>query len=277
MNAVYIFDFTLKQEGIEYYEICNELNGICKKYVFQLEEGKEGYKHYQGRISLITKKRINQMIKFQPWTNHAHFTITSARGAQDVEYVTKVESRIAGPWHGPMKQIFIPSHIKDIVLRPWQESLINLCNIYEKRKIYVIIDYVGNIGKSTLCTYMRCHGLGRIIPPMNEAKDIMRMVCNMKISNTYLIDMPKALPKIKLNQLYSAIESVKSGYAYDDRYRFKEKIFNIPNIVVFTNVRPDRGLLSNDRWELLSVIDNNLTSFLEPSGSLDESDDSVTI
>lgn len=268
MSAVYVFDFTLKAEGIQYYEICNELNGICKKYVFQLEEGKDGYKHYQGRISLITKRRINQMIKFQPWDHHAHFTITSAGGAQDVEYVTKEDTRIAGPWNGPNNRIFIPSHIKDIVLRPWQESLIELCNTYEKRKIYVIIDMVGNIGKSTICTYMRCHGLGKIIPPLNESKDIMRMVCNMDTSNTYLIDMPRALPKIKLNQMYSAIESVKSGYAYDDRYKFTEKIFNIPNIVVFTNAVPDRSLLSNDRWELLSVIDNNLTAFSDETESL---------
>jgi len=267
MSAIYIFDFTLKADGIQFDEVIIALRKICKKFTFQLEEGKEEYRHYQGRISLKTKLRLNQMIKVQPWINHAHFTCTSAEGAQDVEYVTKEESRIAGPWN-EKTHTFIPKHVANIKLKPWQSSVIELCKTYEKRKIYVIIDKSGNIGKSTLCTYIRCHGLGRIIPPLNDAKDIMQMVCCMGESPAYLIDMPRALEKKKLNQMYTAIETIKSGYAYDTRYKFTEKIFNIPNLIVFTNVVPDLKLLSIDRWELLTVIDDHLDNFLDETESL---------
>lgn len=267
MSAVYIFDFTLKADDIMYYEVVSNLRKFCKKFTFQLEEGKEEYRHYQGRISLKTKLRLNQMIKVQPWINHAHYTITSAEGAQDVEYVTKEESRIDGPWT-EKTNTFIPKHIMNINFRPWQNAVVELCKTYDKRKIYVIIDKCGNIGKSTLCTYIRCHGWGRIIPPLNDAKDIMQMVCCMGESPAYLIDMPRALDKKKLNQMYTAIEIIKSGYAFDTRYTFKELIFNIPAIIVFTNEVPDQKLLSMDRWELLTVVDNNLTNFLDETESL---------
>lgn len=34
-------------------DLFDTIKGIAKHYVIQLEEGDSGYKHYQGRISLI--------------------------------------------------------------------------------------------------------------------------------------------------------------------------------------------------------------------------------
>jgi hypothetical protein len=68
-----------------------------------------------------------------------------------------------------------------------------------------------------------------------------------------MIDMPRAIKKDKLNGFYSAIESLKDGYAFDDRYKFVEKIFDSPCIWVFTNTYPDTDLLSEDRWKFWHV------------------------
>jgi hypothetical protein len=65
--------------------------------------------------------------------------------------------------------------------------------------------------------------------------------------------MPRALKKDKLGGFYSAIESVKDGYAYDDRYTFTEKIFDCPNIWVTSNSLPEFNLLSKDRWRIWEV------------------------
>ena len=76
---------------------------------------------------------------------------------------------------------------------------------------------------------------------------------DMPTSSLYLIDMPRSMSKSGLLGLYSAIEEVKNGYAFDDRYKFTEKIFDCPNIWIFTNTLPDRNLLSYDRWKLWEI------------------------
>ena len=96
--------------------------------------------------------------------------------------------------------------------------------VWNTRTINVVLDFKGNIGKSTLVNYIRAHRLGRRIPPVNDFKDLMRMVMDMPTSSLYLIDMPRSMSKSGLLGLYSAIEEVKNGYAFDDRYKFTERI-----------------------------------------------------
>ena len=42
---------------------------------------------------------------------------------------------------------------------------------------------------------MRAHELGRALPPVNDYKDMLTMVCDLPTSNAYFIDMPRALKK----------------------------------------------------------------------------------
>jgi hypothetical protein len=75
--------------------------------------------------------------------------------------------------------------------------------------------------------------------------------------------------KDKLFGFYTGIECVKDGYAYDDRYRFIEKVFDCPNIWIFSNQLPDETLLSNDRWRIWEVVENNLQIYEPPPDELD--------
>lgn len=74
-------------------------------------------------------------------------------------------------------------------------------------------------------------------------------------SKLYLFDLPKALKKEHLYQFFAGVEEIKNGYAYDDRYSFKEKYFDCPNIWIFTNTAPDRLMLSADRWRFWQIDD----------------------
>lgn len=75
------------------------------------------------------------------------------------------------------------------------------------------------------------------------------------------MDMPRAMKKDKLGGMYSAIETIKDGYAWDDRYQFKEKAFDSPNIWIFTNTAPDMDLLSRDRWKIWGVTTDTYELF----------------
>ena len=108
-------------------------------------------------------------------------------------------------------------------LRPFQKSIINNSNIWDKRTINLIYCQHGNVGKSLLVGYCRAHKVGRALPPVNDQKDLLRMVCDLPTSKMYLFDMPRAMNKDRLYGFFAAVETIKDGYAYDDRYNFKEK------------------------------------------------------
>jgi len=268
MSACCVYDFTSFEE--DFNDIKKWCEKWCKKWTFQQEECPSTNKlHFQGRISLKLKKRPTEICKDEL---KFHFTITSKSNRDNDFYVCKEESRVAGPWRDDDEVVYIPRQIREITnLYNWQKAVIADANVWNTRTINVVLDFKGNIGKSTLVNYIRAHRIGRRIPPVNDFKDLMRMVMDMPTSSLYLIDMPRSMSKSGLLGLYSAIEEVKNGYAFDDRYHFKEKIFDCPNIWIFTNTLPDENLLSKDRWKLCEISDS--MDFIERDFEYFEEDD----
>jgi len=296
-NALAVYDFTLKAKDITRTDVERELVKFCKTWCFQREVGdsETNYVHYQGRVSLRKGIRECQQILVQPWIHQCSWRKTATKNTRNVHYILKnngmnhdykkeipeedIESAMSaqlheelrrehgldwGPWTEedfvpPMK---IPRQVREIVsLYPWQQTIIDQCNVWDTRTINMVYDPRGNIGKSVLVAYMRAHNLARKLPPVNDYKDVMRMCCDMPESRCYIFDMPRAMKKDKLGSLYTAVEELKSGYCWDDRYRFKERFFDCPNIWVFANTLPDMSLLSADRWRLWQVVDHKLEHY----------------
>jgi hypothetical protein len=168
-------------------------------------------------------------------------------------YVMKLESRVEGPWSDkdPVPLVEPRQSREYTTLLPWQQFIWESMTEWQPRVINYLYCPTGNVGKSILCMKALCAGRGRLLPPVNDYKDIMRMVCGLqsaKPSGCYMIDVPRSLPKGKLNGFWAGIESLKDGYCWDDRYEFKEMVFDSPVIWVFSNEYPDMEALSKDRW-----------------------------
>lgn len=264
-NPIYGYDFVYSAEKFETEDqLKSILNGIAKRWVFQLEKGEQkGYMHYQGRLSLIKKKRPGAVLKLfddgsKPnWirpTIQDEYDKFSNNG--DAFYQMKSDTRVKGPWKDTDEVIYIPRQIREMKqLRPFQQSIVDDAANWDTRTINLVYCPTGNKGKSLLVGYCRAYKIGRALPPVNDFKDMMRMVCCLPTSRMYLIDMPRSLNKDRLYQFYSGVETLKDGYAYDDRYSFTEKCFDCPNIWIFTNRLPDLGMLSLDRWKIHTIND----------------------
>lgn len=256
-----IYDFRYSRDAFSNeQELITLLKGYCKKFVFQLEKGeKTGYEHYQGRLSLIKKARRTTAFKlFEPRPNFFQPTIRDEadkyKHSGDAFYQMKEQTRIKGPWTDKDEVVYIPRQIREVThLRPFQQSIIDNAGKWDTRHINMVYCPEGNKGKSILVGYCRAYKIGRALPPINDFKDMMRMVCDMPTSQMYLIDMPRSLNKDRLYQFYSGVETLKDGYAYDDRYTFKEKYFDCPNIWIFSNRLPDLKMLSLDRWIIWTI------------------------
>lgn len=255
-SAICVWDFTLKMdidnEKGQFDMLMKLLGDKCKKWAFQLEKGESGYLHYQGRVSLKLKARKGFTLEW------IHWSITSDENKNNDFYVMKEQTRVKGPWLDTDKVIFIPRHVRDITLFPWQQDILESAKVFDTRGINVLYNKSGNIGKSTLAIYAGCRGLARNIPMMESYKDYMAMVMDCPTSDLYFVDFPRSMNKAGCAGFWSAIESIKNGHAYDSRYSFREKYFDPPCIWIFTNTIPSKEYLTGDRWKYWNVVDNEL-------------------
>lgn len=255
-NAVTTWDFTLKAEELEVEEVKDFLKEHCREWCFQKEQGEEtGYIHYQGRVHLKVKCRKGPEMKNIRWSP------TTSENKDNNFYVLKAQTRVGGPWSS--KDKYIPRQVRGLTLYAWQQAILDDAEIWNTRTINVVVCETGNIGKSILTTYAGARGLARSLPVMESYKDYMRMVMDTPKSKLYLIDFPRSMNKNGCHGFWSAIESIKNGYAYDDRYNFREAYFDCPNIWVFTNSKPDTYYLSIDRWKFWKVIEGQLRDYGE--------------
>lgn len=254
------FDFRFNEDAFETHTaVMAWLDGLAKHYTFQKERGDTGYIHWQGRLSLIKKRRPAELITLLTTTarkvpNYIEPTSNPEFRTGDAFYCLKEDTRIEGPWTDKDKPAYIPRQIREVKqLYPWQKAIVDSAKIWDTRHINLVYCPTGNKGKTTLVGWCRAYNLARVLPSVNESKDMLRMVCDMPTSNMYLFDMPRSMNKDRLYGFYSAIETIKDGYAYDDRYAFKEKVFDCPQIWIFSNTLPDFNMLSNDRWQIWEI------------------------
>jgi len=266
MNQCASWDFRMSAtEDINHTLIISQLKTLCKKYSFQLEQGEStGYKHYQGRISLIKKHRKDELlkmfVKIKP-PNYLEPTVNAVAMKGDLFYVLKEETRIDGPWDERESNVYIPIQYQGLMdkLMPYQKTIFDSGDILDKRSINLIYDQHGNMGKSTISVLCQLYGHGIDMPPVNDANLLIQSLCDicmakdMRNPSPICLDLPRAMSKDRLYGMYSAIEQIKKGKLYDFRYKYQEWWIDSPQIWVFSNFIPDLNMLSMDRWRIWTI------------------------
>jgi len=185
MNQLNVFELIvpLLHNGVE--TAVDVIKAFCKgwakHWVFQLEQGDSGYKHYQCRMSLLKKRRLPELITAtkEAVPPGGHFQMTSLANAKNFDYVMKADTRIDGPWSDKDVELYIPRQFKGLVLRPWQQWVVNRSKIFNDRIINVVYDPEGGHGKSTLASYCELVMTGVDLPPINDAKEIVQAMCDI--------------------------------------------------------------------------------------------------
>lgn len=270
-----VWDFRANEANFTSDELITWLKSNCKKWTFQKEQGDTGYIHWQGRFSLIKKRLKSVILKMQPGFNYLEPT-SKQNWLDEYFYAMKEDTRLEGPWRdsdsGPTgaDSLYIPKQYRDLILRPWQEKVLQSANEFNSREINLIYDPIGNNGKSTVAAIAELLHGGLDMPPLNDFKELVALLCdicmdkNLRQVSPIFFDLPRAIDKTRLHGLYSAIEQVKKGKIYDCRYHYKCWWIDSPVIWVFSNIPPDTNLLSHDRWKLWCIEEGNLVPYEEP-------------
>lgn len=257
--------FTLNNYTEEHCEkIQSSIKEYCKSGFYNKEVGACGTPHLQGYIEFKTKSRpVNVFgIKQIHWAK--------ARGNKDENftYCSKdcADDKEMSFTHGKVRK----TKLKVInSLRPWQQSCkdqIDLeYSLEDDRTINWVIDKQGCAGKTTFCKYMTTIEKQLLIVTGGGYKDI---ACCLKL----YMDNPDFdindrtvvffnIPRDSDDQgmiSYKALESLKDGLMTSTKYESNTMCFNSPVVWVFSNNEPEIEKLSQDRWKIWNLEDDQL-------------------
>ena len=152
--------------------------------------------------------------------------------------------------------------VENVILRPWQESLLKYIKPSNREVIWVI-GRKGNEGKTWFQEFLASKfGWSRVICGMDirmKKSSICHILSKRSLMTTdiFLFDVGKARTEDNMN--YELIEQIKNGRTLAGKFDSKELKFHTPNIiVVFSNEMPDVDQLSKDRWKIFQIRNEDL-------------------
>lgn len=271
-SPIYVFSFT----AFDHLESPDYYTNWCKKWgkhwTFQLEEGTERKtQHYQGIISLKTKRRLHEFLKLlrdedELGSIHIRPTAnTNVKGGTKEFYVTKPDGRLGGPWSDKDEIKFFGWDIEEFKdmrnLYPWQAYIYNQREHREKRTVNVIYDPKGDHGKSTFARLMEAHKHAIILNTSGDSERMAASLCDELMGREnrdpkmIIIDLKRSANQKNPHALFETIESIKDGRVCDTRYHYRKWIFHPPQVWVFCNRLPDDFMLTHNRWKIWEIAD----------------------
>lgn len=229
--------------------------GGLEQWAGQLERGESGTVHYQFCMRYKNARTFKSIKEMLP-ACHIEACIDWKKS---VEYCTKEDTRIDGPWAShdhlmPKKQWKWDVRERQFILKPWQIALESeiVENEPNPRTIIWYVDINGGAGKTEFCAYMAKKYVGVHIVA-GSIRDIMYNITK-KLSDSeneeyrcVFFDIPRAQGDMVS---YKGIEAVKNGIITNTKYESTSMILNIPHVVVFSNSEPELTKLSHDRWDI---------------------------
>lgn len=239
------FTYHYKEES-ECDELDKLISSISSKYLFGLEMGKSGETpHCQGYFELKKKQRF-KAVKEALFPS-IHLEPSKCSRSVNVDYCVKECGRLYGN--------LAPEKVWEELPSKELEYLVPLMKNYDTykgdRKIHVVVDYKGGIGKTEFARWAVLN-LPDTIVSGGKAGDMKNQIVEYKKLNgccpKYIImDIPRSC----LNYIsYTGVEEIKNMLFYSGKYEGGMVVGNKPFVLMLMNEYPDVTKLSEDRWEI---------------------------
>lgn len=219
------------------------------KFSVGREIGDSGTPHLQGYIELAVKKRFSFLKDVLP---KAH--IEKAKGNRDSNIVyTQKEGNF---FQNFKEEVYFEKPSKELL--PVMEWIKEYTFPKGDRKINVVVDRKGGIGKTEFCRYVVMTHEDAIITGGKSADMKNQIVDFFNKNGRYpkyiLIDVPRK----NIDFLsYQGIEEVKNMLFYSGKYEGGMICGNKPFLCLFMNDDPDYSAMSEDRWRVLDIKQDN--------------------
>lgn len=221
-------------------------------YILGKEVGKNGTPHIQGQVSFNKKVRPKGL-----FPDSIHWEKTK-KVRDAINYCSKENNYI-------IKGYTLPFTQKIENLYPWQEAL---CNILreepDERKIHWLWEPKGCSGKTTFQKYVYTH-FSNVVVLSGKASDMFNTIVKYEEKNNclpkiVLINIPRSVEHVSWN----GIESIKDMFFHSGKYEGGMVCGANPHVVIFANTEPDYSVLSEDRWSVYEIVNDEI--FVQPLG-----------
>jgi len=154
---------------------------------------------------------------------------------------------------------------KIVLLSQWQFKVLKKTMQQGPRTILWVVDPEGNRGKSFLATFMSAVYGFSYLDGLIPSRDMAALMPHDTEGIVY--DVSRAAVK---NFHYAAAESLKNGLIVSGKYRGKTVNLKSTRTVVFSNSYPETGMMSMDRWEIVTLGMGDFAD-LDPTPLIDAS------
>lgn len=152
---------------------------------------------------------------------------------------------------------------------PWQKDLLKI--IYndvteeffpgDDRSIYWIFDQNGCVGKSKFVKWLcinRPQEVAKI--PFGSSTQLRSALISCRAKMCYFIDIPRTVGlDDQLNNLITVLEDMKNGHIVSPMYgKYSDLLMDPPHVIVFSNQKCPRELMSDDRWKSFEIRKKDL-------------------
>lgn len=244
--------FTYNNPDISWSHLSHLLGGFgVVKLVGQRERGESGTEHYQGVVQFKNQITFNTLKNI----DHAIHWERCKDLKKAIEYCTKEESRIDGPWAEGWQLPVKPSTIRVQDFYLWQSSVYDWISVEpDTRTIRWIWDSRGNNGKTALAKKLVTEKSALFLS--GKGADIKYSIATALSRNLsvkiclfhYVRDQENFIS-------YQALEEVKDGIFFSSKYESTTCVYDSPHVIVLANFRPDTSRLSQDRWKIYQIDD----------------------
>jgi len=212
----------------------------------QEETGETGTPHLQGYLKFKTKRRPLSIFKndFKAhWEKCKHIT-------EAIKYTQKSDTRTGKQFVKGLRIIRPLKSLKPEQFYDWQRKIVELTETEpDDRSINWYWDIKGNIGKSALVRYLVIHKGALLVS--GKSADIKYQIANCKQPPDLIVyDIPRTAQNY-IN--WTALEEIKNGIFCSSKYESKMVMMNSPHIFCFANFEPDTDVMSEDRWNIISL------------------------
>lgn len=254
------------------------------EYVFQREIGdKMEHEHYQ--CTFKSKQRLRQSTLLNRLSKESGldkpvFQLDRMRGTweESYRYCTKSECRVGDKYYTNI-QMYSGSDVEFLDhednRHEWQNILLEQMYDVETssfkkandRDIVWIYDPAGNSGKSKFLKWLSLRNSKEVAKiSCNTESQLRAAVISAGARKLFVVDLPRAFPMVyqyqeKLAGLLTAIEEIKNGYISSAMYgQYSTLMFDPPHILIFANSLCPTEYLSEDRWHIYLLNQNQLVN-----------------
>lgn len=145
------------------------------------------------------------------------------------------------------KKKILESEYKDVKWKHWQQKVLDIIDgPIHRRRIYWVLDPVGNMGKTFLATYAAVK-YNAFVTENGKTADIKH---GYNGERTVIFDLTRSVED-RVN--YEVMETIKNGRYFSTKYESTIKISEIPHVIVFANFDYDVTKMSQDRFMRIKI------------------------